>query len=56
MEGSNFAFLQGYHPLFLQLAVAAERSFVPDPNTTLIKLVNADRKVTPLGERSPAQK
>ena len=38
MEGSNFAFLQGYDPLFLQLAVAAERSFVPDPNTTLIKL------------------
>lgn len=38
MEGSNFAFLKDYDPLLLQLAVTAERSFVPDPNTTLIKL------------------
>ena len=35
---SNFAFLQEHDPLFIQLAVAAEQSFVSDPNTTLIKL------------------
>src|SRR5690606_15802001 len=31
-------FLKEHDPIFLQLAVAAERAFVSDPNTTLIKL------------------
>lgn len=34
----NFGFLDGHDPLMLQLAVTAERAFVPDPNTTLLKL------------------
>jgi type I restriction enzyme R subunit len=37
-EISNFDFLKEHDPLFLQLALAAERSFASDPNTTLIKL------------------
>ncbi|WP_086479308.1 type I restriction-modification system endonuclease [Oceanospirillum sanctuarii] len=35
---ANFGFLQQHDPLFLELAEAAERVFVSDPNTTLIKL------------------
>jgi type I restriction enzyme R subunit len=35
---SNFDFLKGHDPLLSQLALTAERSFVPDPNTTLVKL------------------
>lgn len=34
----NFDFLQEHDPVFVQLAAAAERSFISDPNTTLIKL------------------
>jgi len=35
---SNFEFLKEHDPVFFQLAFAAEQSFSPDPNTTLIKL------------------
>lgn len=35
---SNFDFLSEYDPLFVELAISAERSFSSDPNTTLIKL------------------
>lgn len=35
---SNFAFLREHDPLLLELAMAAERAFRFDPNTTLIKL------------------
>jgi type I restriction enzyme R subunit len=35
---SNFDFLSKHDPLLLQLADTAEKSFVPDPNTTLVKL------------------
>lgn len=35
---SNFSFLAEHDPLFVELASAAERAFVSDPNTTLIKL------------------
>lgn len=35
---SNFSFLSEHDPIFLQLALSAERSFATDPNTTLIKL------------------
>lgn len=35
---SNFSFLAEHDPLFVELACAAERAFVGDPNTTLIKL------------------
>jgi type I restriction enzyme R subunit len=35
---SNFAFLSEHDPLFVELAFAAERAFISDPNTTLIKL------------------
>jgi type I restriction enzyme R subunit len=35
---SNFSFLEGHEPLFFQLANSAEKAFVPDPNTTLLKL------------------
>ncbi|MGB5856004.1 MAG: DUF4145 domain-containing protein, partial [Oceanisphaera sp.] len=35
---TNFSFLGEHDPLFLQLAQAAEQTFVGDPNTTLIKL------------------
>jgi hypothetical protein len=34
----NFSFLAEHDPVFVQLAAAAERSFISDPNTTLIKL------------------
>ena len=34
----NFGFLAEHDPIFHQLAAAAERSFISDPNTTLIKL------------------
>ncbi|UUA71795.1 type I restriction-modification system endonuclease [Cellvibrio sp. QJXJ] len=37
-ESTNFDFLQEHDPVFVQLAAAAERSFISDPNTTLIKL------------------
>ncbi|KGK41197.1 DEAD/DEAH box helicase [Nitrincola sp. A-D6] len=37
-SASNFGFLSEHDPLFAELAVAAERAFVSDPNTTLIKL------------------
>ncbi len=35
---SNFEFLNAHDALLYQLALTAERSFVPDPNTTLVKL------------------
>jgi type I restriction enzyme R subunit len=35
---SNFSFLAEHDPVFLQLTGMAERAFVADPNTTLIKL------------------
>ncbi|MGF1511811.1 MAG: type I restriction-modification system endonuclease [Myxococcota bacterium] len=35
---SNFAFLKAHDDVFLRLAQAAERAFVPDPATTVIKL------------------
>jgi type I restriction enzyme R subunit len=35
---SNFKFLETHDPLLNQLALAAERAFVADPNTTLVKL------------------
>ncbi|NWK79558.1 type I restriction-modification system endonuclease [Aquitalea sp. LB_tupeE] len=38
MSQSNFDFLAEHSSLFVELAVAAERVFASDPNTTLIKL------------------
>jgi type I restriction enzyme R subunit len=38
IEKSNFDFLREHDALFFQLAASAERAFVGDPNTTLIKL------------------
>jgi type I restriction enzyme R subunit len=35
---SNFEFLKGHDALLYQLALTAEKSFIPDPNTTLVKL------------------
>jgi type I restriction enzyme R subunit len=35
---TNFAFLEGHDSLLLQRAITAESAFVPDPNTTLLKL------------------
>ncbi|MCD1587667.1 type I restriction-modification system endonuclease [Halomonas sp. IOP_14] len=35
---SNFGFLAEHDPLFVELALSAERAFASDPNTTLIKL------------------
>ena len=35
---SNFEFLKAHDALLYQLALTAEKSFVPDPNTTLVKL------------------
>lgn len=35
---SNFEFLKQHDPIFMQLAIGAERAFSSDPNTTLIKL------------------
>ena len=35
---TNFAFLAEHDELFVEIAVAAERAFSSDPNTTLIKL------------------
>lgn len=37
-DTTNFDFLGEHDPLLLQLAASAERAFVSDPNTTLIKL------------------
>lgn len=37
-ERSNFYFLQAHAPILLELAQGAERAFVGDPNTTLVKL------------------
>ena len=37
-QTSNFGFLAEHDPLFVELALSAERAFVSDPNTTLIKL------------------
>ncbi|MCK9246682.1 MAG: type I restriction-modification system endonuclease [Anaerolineaceae bacterium] len=37
-QTSNFGFLAEHDPLFGELALAAERAFSSDPNTTLIKL------------------
>jgi type I restriction enzyme R subunit len=37
-DTTNFDFLQEHDPVLVQLAAAAERSFISDPNTTLIKL------------------
>lgn len=38
LESTNFGFLAEHDAIFVQLAAAAERAFVSDPNTTLIKL------------------
>jgi type I restriction enzyme R subunit len=35
---SNFGFLKQHDPLLYKLAETAERCFVPDPNTTLVKM------------------
>ena len=35
---SNFYFMQEHNPIFLELAINAERVFKSDPNTTLIKM------------------
>jgi type I restriction enzyme R subunit len=37
-QSSNFSFLAEHDPIFAELALAAERVFANDPNTTLIKL------------------
>lgn len=37
MADSNFEFLKEHEPIFYELAVAAERLFVPDPNASLVK-------------------
>ena len=37
-DTTNFDYLKEHDPIFHQLAAAAERSFISDPNTTLIKL------------------
>lgn len=37
-QTSNFGFLAEHDPLFVELALSAERAFASDPNTTLIKL------------------
>lgn len=37
-DTTNFDYLKEHDPIFHQLAAAAERSFIGDPNTTLIKL------------------
>lgn len=37
-QASNFGFLGEHDPLFVELALSAERAFASDPNTTLIKL------------------
>lgn len=37
-QKSNFGFLAEHDPLFVELALSAERAFAGDPNTTLIKL------------------
>jgi type I restriction enzyme, R subunit len=37
-DTTNFDYLKEHDPVFVQLAAAAERSFISDPNTTLIKL------------------
>ena len=38
MQATNFGFLEKHDPLLLQLATTAEQAFVPDPNSTLLKL------------------
>lgn len=35
---SNFEFLKQHDELLFKLAETAERCFVPDPNTTLVKM------------------
>lgn len=35
---SNFDFLSKHNELLAQLGITAERAFVPDPNTTLVKI------------------
>ncbi|MCK5478489.1 MAG: DUF4145 domain-containing protein [Methylococcales bacterium] len=35
---SNFEFLKHHNELLFKLAETAERCFIPDPNTTLVKL------------------
>lgn len=35
---TNFSFLEQHAPLLSQLALSAERAFVAEPNTTLVKL------------------
>lgn len=37
-QTTNFGFLKEHDPLFVELALSAERAFASDPNTTLIKL------------------
>lgn len=37
-QTSNFGFLAEHDPLFVEIALSAERAFSSDPNTTLIKL------------------
>ncbi|MEQ1530247.1 MAG: hypothetical protein ABL925_13110 [Methylococcales bacterium] len=38
MEPGNFGFLKHHDELLVRLAQTAETCFVPDPNTTLIKM------------------
>lgn len=38
MDKSNFEFLKHHDELLFQLANRAEQCFVPDPNTTLVKI------------------
>lgn len=45
-NSTNFGFLKGYAPLFLQLCVSAERNYRDDPNTSLIKLRQFGEAVT----------
>ena len=38
MSATNFEFLRQHDELLFKLAETAERCFVPDPNTTLVKM------------------
>lgn len=37
-QPTSFDYLEGHDPIFIQLALAAERAFSSDPNTNLQKL------------------
>ena len=38
MKKSNFEFLKGVNDILYRIALAAEKNFPDDPNTTLVKL------------------